>query len=89
MSSTGTMGSSDWLDHRLAQRQWAARQRVAARGLEQVRKRRLWLRDMARAALAVSLILLAVLVVEIGRKAITVKSHAAAALPVAEWSLPG
>ncbi|HYH19489.1 MAG TPA: hypothetical protein VD995_12810 [Azospirillum sp.] len=83
------MTSTDWFDQRLAQRQWAARQRLASRSLEQVRKRRRWLRDMARAALAVSLILLAVLVVEIGRKVITVTSHTAAAIPVAEWSLPG
>ncbi|HEY0833923.1 MAG TPA: hypothetical protein VGE72_08455 [Azospirillum sp.] len=84
--STTDWPATGWIDDRLAQRQWAARQRLASRGLAQTRKRRRWIRDMARAGLAVSLILLAVLVVEIGRKAVTVAATSHAAASVAEFS---
>jgi hypothetical protein len=66
----------DWVDDRLEQRRWAARRELQAHSQDLKRKRRRMVRGLARVALAVSLVVLSVLAVEIGRKAVVVMHHA-------------
>ncbi|WP_149164408.1 hypothetical protein [Azospirillum brasilense] len=54
----------------------ALRQKLAAHLAARRRKRRAWARDIARIVLAVSMLALAVLAVEIGRKAVVVLNRA-------------
>ncbi|CAO3413010.1 hypothetical protein [Azospirillum doebereinerae] len=71
------MAAIGWIGGRLESRRQAAR----ARAIHQHRvnaKKRAWTRDLARLMLVASMLLLAVLAVEIGRKAVTVLNHASA-----------
>ena len=53
-------------------RRQAARDRFAAHAMAMHRKRRAWTRDAARVLLVAALVMLGVLAVEIGRKAVVV-----------------
>lgn len=66
----------DWVDDRLEQHRWTVRHQLQARSQDVKRKRRRMVRGLARVALAVSLVLLSVLALEIGRKAAVVMHHA-------------
>lgn len=72
------MSTMDWFEGRLEQRRSMARRELLARGLDSRRKRRVKVRDMARVALAVTLVVLGILAVGIGRKAVIVMHHAQA-----------
>lgn len=63
------MGTTEWIERKLAQRRFNARRRIAARDLETRQRQRVWERDIARVALIGSLLILGVIVIEIGRKA--------------------
>ena len=72
------MSATDWsIDERIERRHQAARRRIGDRNLAVLRRRREWRRDMARAALAVALIVVGVLLIEMGRKAVTLVALAA------------
>ncbi|MCG5241003.1 hypothetical protein [Azospirillum doebereinerae] len=71
------MAATGWIGGRLEGRRQAAR----AQAIHQHRvnaKKRAWMRDLARLMLVASMLILAVLAVEIGRKAVTVLNHASA-----------
>lgn len=63
------MTTMDWVEDRLARRQDAARARVRARAAASRRRYRGWERDIARASLVASLVVLAIVVVEMSRRA--------------------
>ncbi|NYZ15238.1 hypothetical protein HL658_22085 [Azospirillum sp. RWY-5-1] len=63
------MGTTEWIEGKLAQRRIKARQRIAARELASRQRHRVWERDIARVALLGSILILGIVVIEIGRKA--------------------
>ena len=72
------MSTMDWFDERLEQRRSMARRELLARGLEARRQRRIKARGLARVVLAVTLVVLGILAVGIGRKAVIVMHQAQA-----------
>lgn len=63
------MGTTEWIERKLAQRRLNARHRIAARELASRQRQRVWERDIARVALLGSILVLSIIVIEIGRKA--------------------
>ena len=72
------MSTMDWFEERLEQRRSMVRRELLARSLEARRERRKKARGYARMALAVTLVVLGILAVGIGRKAVIVMHHAQA-----------
>ncbi|SMH54493.1 hypothetical protein [Azospirillum agricola] len=79
------MSATDWIEERLESRREAARTRLMQRQRRAGAKKRAHVRDIARLMLVASLVMLAVLVVEMSRKAVTVLNHASA--PAASSSI--
>lgn len=63
------MTSMDWVEDKLEQRRSIMRLRLAAGSAAMARRHRVWDRDVARAALIGSLLVLGILLVEIARRA--------------------
>lgn len=72
------MAATGWIEERLEARRQAARARMIHQHRRTHAKKRGWSRDVARMMLVASMLMLGVLAVEIGRKAVTVLNHAAA-----------
>lgn len=72
------MAAAGWIEERLEARHQAARARMIHQHRRSHAKKRGWSRDVARIMLIASMLMLGVLAVEIGRKAVTVLNHAAA-----------
>ncbi len=71
------MAATGWIEGRLEARRQAARARIIHQHRRTHAKKRGWSRDVARMMLIASMLMLGVLAVEIGRKAVTVLNHAA------------
>lgn len=69
--------TTEWSEPSVEGRRQAARAQAIHQHRVQAKKR-VRMRDLARLMLAVSMLLLGVLAVEIGRKAVTVMNHASA-----------
>lgn len=70
--------ATDWLETRLQQRRRERLERAARPARIARARKRIWARDMARMMLVASLLMLGVLMVEMGRKAMTVMIHSPA-----------
>lgn len=70
--------ATDWLETRLQQRRRERLARVTRPARIASARKRAWTRDMARMMLVASLLMLGVLMVEMGRKAVTVMTHSPA-----------
>jgi len=78
----GIMAATGWIEKRLESRRHAARARLIDQHRRTDAKKRAWSRDVARMMLVASVLMLGVLAVEIGRKAVTVLNHASAPVAV-------
>jgi hypothetical protein len=70
------MTATGWIEKRLERRHQAARARMIRQHRRVNAKKRAWSREIARMMLVGSMLMLGVLAVEIGRKAVTVLHNA-------------
>lgn len=70
------MAVTGWIEKRMDHHQQAARARMINQHRRSSARKRGWSRDAARVMLVATVLVLGVLAVEIGRKAVTVLNHA-------------
>jgi hypothetical protein len=75
-SAEAAMTATGWIEKRLESRHQAARARLIHQQRRVNARKRAWSRDIARVMLVGSMLMLGVLAVEIGRKAVTVLHNA-------------